>query len=678
MRSHSIDSKLSFIFIGTALLASIAGQWLLSEQENLVAALTLYGISIGLLLLALAREPIEAAPPRHTNSLKSAGQARWLLALASAICTVLAFTLNADATFVVEGVPEYQFTLIGLLAWFASIVLFLAAFWQPEKNAAEWRDALLARLSQWRKGFTFRVGWTGVALIGVLALGIFFYFYHLDMIPAEMTSDHAEKLLDVNDILHEYYPVFFVRNTGREPLQFYLTTAIIQLTGLPLGHLALKIGTALTGFLTIPATFLLAREMFDETIGILAAFFVAVSHWPIAIARMGLRFPFTPLSVALSFYFVWRALKYQKRNDYLIAGLVIGWGLYGYIPSRSIPLVAMAWCGAWFVLGGWKQLDHWGSFVVNTSLLAGMLFIVFVPLLRYSLDFPGEFWYRALTRVSNIEKPVGGDLLSILGRNLANLALAFNWRGDEVWTVNISYQPILDWVSGALLVLGVAIVVYRLVRLRSLVCLLLLGAVSAFLLPSALSLAFPRENPSMVRMGGAIPFMAILLALPAALLWTRFRQGLANSRGGRVLGTLMIIGLFVPIVLLNYRWYFFDFDLSYRRSSENSTEIAAVMREVADSIGDLQHVYNVSYPYWVDGRAIAINLGDIEWHNFSLDVRDLLTDDNVNLFYTLNPNDEQNLGILERRYPTGQIKIIRSRTPGQSFLSFFVPARPTR
>ena len=102
------------------------------------------------------------------------------------------------------------------------------------------------------------------------------------------------------------------------------------------------------------------------------------------------------------------------------------------------------------------------------------------------------------------------------------------------------------------------------------------------------------------------------------------------------------------------------------------------MRDFASSIGDPQHVYNVSYPYWVDGRAIAINLGNIEWHNFSLNATDLVTDDNANLLYTLNPSDKRNLAILERRYPTGQIKTLHSRTPGKDFLEFFVPASPTQ
>jgi hypothetical protein len=676
VKGHSVENKLSFVFISTSLLASFAGQWILSREENLVAALTLYGISIGLLLLGLRQEPLYAILPRASNTIQRSSRPRWILVIASALCTILAFTLNADASFAVEGVPEYQFTLIGVLAWFASIFLFLAAFWQPEKSGAEWRDALSARLSQWRKGFSFRLSWTGIALIAVLALGIFFYFYHLDTMPAEMTSDHAEKLLDINDILQDHYPVFFIRNTGREPLQFYLTTAIIKLTGLPLSHLALKIGTGLIGFLSIPMTFLLAREMFDDTVGVLAAFFVAVMHWPVAIARMGLRFPFTPFFVASSFYFLWRALKYQKRNDYLIAGLVIGLGLYSYIPSRNIPLVAIAWCAGWFVLDGWKQRGNQRSFAVNVGLMIILLFVVFAPLLRYSIDFPEEFWYRALTRVSNAEQPIAGNIFLILGGNLANLALAFNWRGDEVWTVNVPYQPMLDVISGALFILGIVLVVYRWVRSRSIVYLLLLGAVIALILPSALSLAFPRENPSMVRMGGAIPFIAILIALPAAFLWTTFQRGFPSLRVRTILGAIMVVALLVPIVLMNYRWYFIDFDLSYRHSSENSTEIAVVLRDAANSISDLHHVYNVSYPYWVDGRAIAINLGDIEWHNFSLNAEDLLTDDNTNLLYTLNRNDKTNLGILQKRYPTGQIQTFRSRTPGKDFISFFVPASP--
>jgi hypothetical protein len=377
----------------------------------------------------------------------------------------------------------------------------------------------------------------------------------------------------------------------------------------------------------------------------------------------------------LSIYFLWRALKYQKRNDFLMAGLVLGVGLYGYIPSRNVPLVAVGLCVLWFVIGGWKRIG-WRPFVVNLGLMLALLVVVSAPLLRYSLDFPGMFWYRALTRVASVEKPIQGNILVILAQNLVNLALAFNWRGEEVWVTNVPYEPSLDLISAALLVLGVALAIYRAVRDRAASYLCLLAAFLALLAPSALAFAFPRENPSLVRMGGAIPFAAILLALPMAALWRALRQNLGRLRAGTALGVIGVGVLLGPIVGLNYQWYFVDYDQSYRMSAQNSTEVAAVIRSFANSVGDLQHAYFIGYPYWLDGRAVAINVGDIKWKNFSLDASDFVQDATTNLLFILHPDDKTNLQLLMTQYPQGQEKVIQSRTPGKDFISFFVPMRP--
>jgi 4-amino-4-deoxy-L-arabinose transferase-like glycosyltransferase len=596
--------------------------------------------------------------------------------IAGLICAALAFALNTDASFRVEEIPEYQFTFVGVTAWVASIAFVLAAFWQGEKSMAEWYVLIRRRLHEWRGGISIHITWAGIALLAVMVLGVFFYFYRLDVTPAEMTSDHAEKLLDVNDILSGHYPVFFIRNTGREPLQFYLTRLLLALTGLPLSHLALKTGTALVGLLTIPATFLLAREMFDTPVGILAAFFVAVLHWPIAIARMGLRYPFTPFFAGVAFYFFWRALKYQRRNDFLIAGVTLGAGLYGYIPSRDAPFVALGLAALWIIAGGWRQVGDWRALAINLGLMLLLVLVVFTPLLRYSLDYPEMFWYRALTRVTSAESPVQGNVLSIFGQNLANLALGFNWRGDEVWPTNISYDPTLDVVSGALFILGIALALRRTVHERSLAHACLLGAFAALALPSALTLAFPRENPSLVRMGGAIPFAATLIALPVVSLFRSIRKGTAHLRVGKALSIFGVSFLLAPIIVLNYEWYFVRYDESYRLSAQNSTEVAQVIHDFAVSVGDLTHAYFIGYPYWIDGRAIAINLGNIEWHNYTLHASDFLSEPNTNLLFIVHPNDQANLEVLREHYPEGQTKTIHSRTPGKDFISFFVPANP--
>ncbi len=654
-------------FVLLAILLAVVGQWTLNSS-NIFASVLLWIAALTSLMLVKPQDDVSSSPPLNIVARTRDASPSWPFIVAAALCSLCAFVLNTDTSFKVGGAIAPQFTQAGVLAWFTSIVLFLAAFWQPEKNAAAWRALIRTRWHTIQSGLTLCWSGTTLALIAVLIVGAFFYLHRLDTIPAEMTSDHAEKLLDVNDILEGHSPVFFPRNTGREPLQFYLTAALIWLTGLPLSHLALKLGTALIGFLTIPATFLLAREMFDKTIAILAAFFVAVLHWPVSIARMGLRYPFTPFFAAISLYFVLRALKYQKRNDFLMAGFWLGVGLYGYIPSRNVPLLVLGLFVLWMIVSGWR-IQNRRAFILNLGLMFALVLVIFVPLLRYALDFPEMFWYRALTRVTSIEVPVQGGTLSLLAQNLVNLALAFNWRGDETWTTNIPYAPTLDEVSGALLILGVAIALYRWVCQRQTMYFYLLVMFIALLMPSALSLAFPRENPSLVRMGGAIPFTAILLALPVAFFLRTIYQ-----QAGKTWSIIGLGLLLAPVILLNYQWYFIEYDKSYRQAAQNSTEVAAVISGFAKSVGDLQHAYFIGYPHWIDGRAIAIHIGDITWKNFTLDAADFFVKDTTNLLFILHREDSANLKLLQERYPHGQLRTVRSRTPGKDFLSFFIPA----
>ena len=98
------------------------------------------------------------------------------------------------------------------------------------------RPSLRQRLAAWWKKPAIHIvitPWT-LVLLAVFALAIFFRFYRLNQVPGEMFSDHAEKLLDVGDLLNGQTKIFFERNTGREAFQFYLTALIIKLfhTGL--------------------------------------------------------------------------------------------------------------------------------------------------------------------------------------------------------------------------------------------------------------------------------------------------------------------------------------------------------------------------------------------------------------------------------------------------------------
>src|SRR5690606_2093556 len=164
------------------------------------------------------------------------------------------------------------------------------------------------------------------ALVAILVIAGFFRFYDLQRLPPEMTSDHAEKLLDVRDVLEGEYRIFFPRNTGREPAQFYLTALLAGPLGLGLSHMALKVGTAIIGWLTVALTYVVARRGLGapQLVALISTALLAVSKWHTEITRVGLRFPYAPFAVALLLVFLFRAVRHNDRRDWLLSGVALG------------------------------------------------------------------------------------------------------------------------------------------------------------------------------------------------------------------------------------------------------------------------------------------------------------------------------------------------------------------
>ncbi len=582
----------------------------------------------------------------------------------------LGAAVMAAVTFLTSG--DNAFTFDNLTAWAVSIAVFLYAFWEPERSWDEWKrwaEERRAAIGQVFRG-GLHISSRVVLLTLIMLVGLFFYYHNLDSVPGEMDSDHAEKVLDVNDVVnHDIMPIFFERNTGREPLEFYLIAALVVVGQHPIDHMALKLVTATMGLLVVPATYLFAAQLFDDRVAMLAAAFVAISKWPVTIARMGLRFPFTPVFIAPLLYFLFRALKYRRRNDFLMTGLFLGAGLYGYNAFRIAPALVGVLIVLWAVVRplDWAQLK---PYVLNSVLVFVFAFVVFMPLFRYSLEHPENFWFRVLTRLSTEERSLPDSPVKVLAQNAGNTALMFNWAGDEAWPNSIPGDPALDYVSGGLFLFGLAFALYRLIRYREWAYLFLLTALVIMLLPSTLSLAFPNENPSNARTGGAVPLVSIVAALPVAWL-----AGLLSQTRSRVTAAAFVMVLLAIIACVNYVRYFRDFDASYRQFSWNSDEVAQVIRGFANSVGDFGHAYIMLYPHWIDTRNVAINMGQIEWDQTlpNAEAARTQTRDASNKLYILNVNDSTNLAQLQGIFPNGQLRTFHSRTPGHDFQLWYVP-----
>jgi len=585
---------------------------------------------------------------------------RWRLLLlgVSAVATAVNVACSWDDTFETAGV----------VAWVVSVGAFVATFWERGR----YENISLARLGISRDGW--RLSWFAVAFLVVLGLGAGFHLWRLRQIPPEMGWDHLRNLLDVRDVVERgLRPSFFCRNNGREPWQFYWTAALIWLTGLPVGFYALKLGTAIAGLLIIPGVYLMARELYGRWVGLWAALFVCVASWPVILNRLGLRCPLGPLSCAWAFYFMLRGLRTGHRNDFLLLGLALGVGLYGYMAFRVIPLAVVVCWGVVWLAARRRELGRRLS-LGNLVLTVLSTLLVFVPLGGFMLYHPQAFWLRTSWYMT-MNKPAGPPLLVFLD-NLKNLALMFHWRGDEVVLNTLLYEPVLDPILGGLMVVGLVTALGRIFSRRqrdSLTLGLLVVGVIA-LLPSALSLSFPNENPSVMRASCGIPVVFTLAALPVGV-WTEGVARAWGQRWQRVLAWAGVLVLIVAVVWANGHRIFVRYPDGYRKVLVNTSEIAAAIWGFDAAIGSVDDAYVVDWPYWVDVRALAFELGLPDWSN-QLENADQAvehTGEEKARMYILHPSDEASLRRLCRLFPDGLTHTYRSQW-GRDFVLYVVPS----
>jgi len=574
----------------------------------------------------------------------------------------LPFMLAAFFTF-----TGNRFTFTNLFLWILTLVLFIRSFWQPEiflnkrvqslKNLFQQRD--------WRISIS---RWT-LLVLAASATVLFYRLYQTGVVPPEPFSDHAEKILDVYDITQGETKIFFERNTGREALQMYWTLFVARVFGTGLSFLSLKLGTALLGLLTLPFIYLLGKEVANRRVGLIAMFFMGIAYWPNVISRVGLRFPLYPLFVAPTLFYLLRGIRRQSRNDFILAGLFLGLGLHGYSPFRIMPIVVLVAVGLYLLhkqsRGTRKQI------IIHLLILALFSIIAFLPLGRYALENPEGFSIRAFSRLGDIE----GDSLKIFADNLWDGARMFNWNNGDIWVHSVSGRPALGVVSGALFLVGVALLFVRYLRAGHWQDLFLLLSILILQLPSTLSIAFPEENPALNRAGGAAVVVFLIVALALDGLLTSLR-----SRASRGLGNL--IAWVVPVFLValslnqNYDLVFNKYPENYRLGAWNSSEMGQVVKQFEQTYGQTDTVWIVPYEHWVDTRLPGVWAG-IPNRDFALWPENLvesLKEDGPKLFM-VRLGDEVALTELARLYPNGTVSRYTSASTleGHDFMIFSVP-----
>jgi hypothetical protein len=241
--------------------------------------------------------------------------------------------------------------------------------------------------------------------------------------------------------------------------------------------------------------------------------------------------------------------------------------------------------------------------------------------------------------------------------------------------VTIPRQPLLDIVSGALLLIGVGIVIARYAKTRYWADLFLLLSIPLLMLPSILSLAFPEENPAPNRAGGAlIPVFTVAgIALVSVISGLRAAWG---RRSGVVVATATVALLLALAGLGNYRMLFGDYASGYRTRSWNTKDAGTVIRGFADSIGTTATAHVIPYPHWLDTRLVGFQAGT-PGVDYALppDAIESLTGELGPQLFLVNLLDVDTMTRLRQTFPGGVAQTFLSGIEGRDFWIYFVPAR---
>jgi hypothetical protein len=648
------------------ILALAAQRYLEPTSERPVLAVTLYVLAFGFLVLAVLKKEMLISDHQPLSGVFHSLNVRWAYLFASFPFLVVAFLAFGNN----------RFTQLNVALWMIGFVLLLFAFWQD--GPTEVVDNLFRKLSQYFKepALVIRISpfaWL-ILLVGVIS--ILFRTNLLEQVPAEMFSDHAEKLWDVSDVLNGQTPVFFERNTGREGFQMYLTAAVSILFGTGLSFLSLKIGTVLCGLLTLPYIYLLGKEVgSNRWVGLMALLFAGMAYWPNVISRVALRFTLYPFFVAPTLYYLLRGLRSSKRSDFILSGIALGLGLHGYSAFRLTPIVVVVAVGVYLLHKESKnrrQAALWGL-----GVLALVSAAVYLPLLRYALSNPDYYSYRALSRVTDIERGLPGPAMVIFFQNLWGAYIMPFWKNGDIWVHSVVNRPALDVVSGALYFIGLVLILIRYIQKRFWVDLFLILSVPLLMLPSILSLAFPEENPSLNRTGGALVPIFVIAAFGFVEVFSALILRYKSKLGKGLMVSLAVIML-VSSGKQNYDLVFRQYNDQFLGGAWNTTEIGKVIRGYVDSIGVEETTYVVPFPHWVDTRLVGINAGfpnrDFAlWREY---IFDTIGDQRPRLFI-FKPEDIETLQELKEIYPGGMMRLYESEREGKDFYIYLVPGGGT-
>jgi hypothetical protein len=474
--------------------------------------------------------------------------------------------------FVLAGLTYYvgltrRFSVrIEAYLWLTSLAVLIIPFWIRRRRVGKKPVSSGAQSNpsdppQEKTSRNSRHGWIEVAaFVFLFAVALAYRLPYLERYPVPIHNDEASCALMGRSIVEEWraggVDWFRLRPFAHFPTFDFLPSALFQ--GLFSPNLfAHRLANVVLSMVTLGFLYLLLRDFLGPGAGLLGLGLAGTGHFALHWSRSGISHGHAAFLTVICGWLLWKAVKTGGARWFILTGVFLAACLVTYQGALVIPL----WLGilvaiAWTISPSFRR-----RYTTSLPLILVSAIIALSPMAATYTKEPGHFLSRrgslVFTKdegtIEHMKSSYGENYLpNTLRANLKNSLLAFHRPKDSCQEYGCKVGGMLDSVTAALFVVGLAVAVARPLNPR-------FGAFLSIIVLNWLMggiLAVPA--PHFSRLSG---MAFVIYSIPLFWGWELLQNGReAGNRLGTVLvGSFLAAGL-VVVALLNFRLYFVDFD----------------------------------------------------------------------------------------------------------------------
>lgn len=392
----------------------------------------------------------------------------------------------------------------------------------------------------------------------ILLAGFFLRAYELASLPPGLNEIEVTDARIAETVRQGRAEIFFsVDGIGREGTYPAALAAFTALTGG--GTFTLRLFSVFLGMLALAATYALGKRLFGAPAGLAGMALLAVLMLPIVLSRAVAAESFAPFHASMVFLLMARAYPMFGRpmrseptvTTFAMLGGLLGLGFYITPMSFVIAMTSVLFIG-YLVVTRQPMPRRVYSF---TWFALVIMIVVATPYLIASLQNPA---------IAGAGRVFSSRITTLIPSVLAGLnGLLFVGDRNVIW--NLPERPLLDLVSGVLMLLGLVLALRSFRQPRF----MLIVIASAICLPPVLITDF---SPNFLRFGVLLPLLAVLVGLGVTALYRSLR-----SDEARVVFVVALAGL----VLFNIQWTARDLFGAWPRLQETQTAYHGRVGDVA-------------------------------------------------------------------------------------------------